>query len=175
MGTSKSQSSFQIRRVKRAIQTLRIRQHRNVHTGHVVVISSQISVSYSIIQLVASPWHGCEAVQTVSPNSIGSRIAVDTPAGINYYSTLPQALRAMLQASTFKTSSPGLNMLNYMYSFPTHSLLISLAELLIREPSSFLWIALLETRYGFFSQSWVYSLRCPGLWSNYAERDLGSR
>ena len=39
---SKSQSSFQTLRIKCAIQTLRIRQHMNVHAGHVVLISSLV-------------------------------------------------------------------------------------------------------------------------------------
>ena len=43
VGTSKRQSSFHTLRIKYAIQTLRIRQHRNVHSGHVVLISSHIS------------------------------------------------------------------------------------------------------------------------------------
>ena len=42
VGTSKRQSSFHTLRIKYAIQTLRIRQHRNVHSGHVVFISSHI-------------------------------------------------------------------------------------------------------------------------------------
>ena len=40
VGTSKCQSSFHTFRIKYAIQTLQIRQHRNVHSGHVVLISS---------------------------------------------------------------------------------------------------------------------------------------
>ena len=43
VGTSKRQSSFHTLRIKYAIQTLRIRQHRNVHSGHVVLISSHIT------------------------------------------------------------------------------------------------------------------------------------
>ena len=42
VGTSKRQSSFHTLRIKYAIQTLRIRRHRNVHSGHVVLISSQM-------------------------------------------------------------------------------------------------------------------------------------
>ena len=44
VGTSKSQSSssFQTLRIKCAIQTLRIRKQRNVHAGHVVLISSHV-------------------------------------------------------------------------------------------------------------------------------------
>ena len=42
VGTSKCQSSFHTLRIKYAIQTLRIRQHRNVHSGHVVLISSHM-------------------------------------------------------------------------------------------------------------------------------------
>ena len=42
VGTSKRQSSFHTLRIKSAIQTLRIRQHRNVHSGHVVLISSHV-------------------------------------------------------------------------------------------------------------------------------------
>ena len=41
-GTSKRQSSFHTLRIKYAIQTLRIRQHRNVHSGHGVLISSHM-------------------------------------------------------------------------------------------------------------------------------------
>ena len=41
-GTSKRQSSFHTLRIKYAIQTLRIRQHRNVHSGHGVLMSSHI-------------------------------------------------------------------------------------------------------------------------------------
>ena len=44
VGTSKRQSSFHTLRINYAIQTLRIRQHRNVHSGHVVLISSQLSL-----------------------------------------------------------------------------------------------------------------------------------
>ena len=44
VGTSKRQSSFHTLRIKYAIQTLRIRQHRNVHSGHVVLISSHIYI-----------------------------------------------------------------------------------------------------------------------------------
>ena len=43
VGTSKRQSSFHTLRIKYAIQALRIRQHRNVHSEHVVVTSSHIS------------------------------------------------------------------------------------------------------------------------------------
>ena len=43
VGSSKSQSSFHTLRIKYAIQTLRIKQHRNVHSWHVVLISSRIS------------------------------------------------------------------------------------------------------------------------------------
>ena len=42
VGTSKRQSSFHTLQIKYAIQTLRIRQDRNVHSGHVVLISSHI-------------------------------------------------------------------------------------------------------------------------------------
>ena len=35
VGTSKPRSSFHTLRIKYAIQTLRIREHRNVHSGHV--------------------------------------------------------------------------------------------------------------------------------------------
>ena len=42
VATSKRQSSFHTLRIKYAIQTLRIREHRNVHSGHVVLISSQM-------------------------------------------------------------------------------------------------------------------------------------
>ena len=48
VGTSKSQSSFQALRIKCAIQTLRIRQHRNVHAGHMVLTSSHF-----LTQLIA--------------------------------------------------------------------------------------------------------------------------
>ena len=41
VGTSKRKSSFYTLRIKSAIQTLRIRQHRNVHSGQVVLISSR--------------------------------------------------------------------------------------------------------------------------------------
>ena len=44
VGTSKRQSSFHTLRIKYAIQTLRIRRHRNVHSGHVVLISSHIHI-----------------------------------------------------------------------------------------------------------------------------------
>ena len=44
VGTSKRQSSFHTLRIKYAIQTLRIRRHRNVHSGHVVLISSHIYI-----------------------------------------------------------------------------------------------------------------------------------
>ena len=44
VGTSKRQSSFHTLRIKYAIQTLRIRRHRNVHSGHVVLISSHINI-----------------------------------------------------------------------------------------------------------------------------------
>ena len=47
VGTSKRQSSFHTLRIKYAIQTLRIRQHRNVHSGHVVLISSHIALRSS--------------------------------------------------------------------------------------------------------------------------------
>ena len=42
VGTSKSQSSFQTLRIKCAIQTLPIRQHRNVPVGHLVLSSSHL-------------------------------------------------------------------------------------------------------------------------------------
>ena len=42
-GTGKHQSSFHTLRIKYASQTLRIRQHRNVHSEQVVLISSLIS------------------------------------------------------------------------------------------------------------------------------------
>ena len=45
VGTSKRQSSFHTLRIKYAIQTLPIRQHRNVHSGHVVLISSHMKNS----------------------------------------------------------------------------------------------------------------------------------
>ena len=48
MGTSKRQSSFHTLRIKYAIQTLRIRQHRNVHSGHVVLISMVASEAISV-------------------------------------------------------------------------------------------------------------------------------
>ena len=48
--TGKRQSSFHTLRIKYAIQTLRIRQHRNVHSGHVVLISSHM--------WIASYWRG---------------------------------------------------------------------------------------------------------------------
>ena len=44
VGTSKRQSSFHALRIKYAIQTLRIRRHRNVQWGHVVLISSHMDV-----------------------------------------------------------------------------------------------------------------------------------
>ena len=44
-GTSKSQSSFQTLRIKCAIHTLRIKQHGNMHTGHVVLIRSQYVIA----------------------------------------------------------------------------------------------------------------------------------
>ena len=47
VGTSKRQSSFHTLRIKYAIQTLRIRQHRNVHSGHVVLISSHFAICCS--------------------------------------------------------------------------------------------------------------------------------
>ena len=43
VGTSKIQSLFQALRIKCAIQTLRIRQHGNVHAGHMVLTSSHFS------------------------------------------------------------------------------------------------------------------------------------
>ena len=45
VGTGKHQSSFHTLRIKYAIQTLRIRQHRNVHSGHVGLISSHMCPS----------------------------------------------------------------------------------------------------------------------------------
>ena len=48
VGTSKRQSSFHTLRIKYAIQTLRIRQHRSVHSGHVVLISSQMSYGLNL-------------------------------------------------------------------------------------------------------------------------------
>ena len=48
MGTNKRQSSFQTFRIKYVIQTLRITRHRNVHSGHVVLISSHLSLSLSV-------------------------------------------------------------------------------------------------------------------------------
>ena len=43
-GDQQSQSSFQTLRIKWAIQTRRMRQHRNVHPGHVVLSSSHIYI-----------------------------------------------------------------------------------------------------------------------------------
>ena len=42
VGASKSESSFQTLQISCAIQTHRIRQHGNVHTGHMVLTSSQM-------------------------------------------------------------------------------------------------------------------------------------
>ena len=47
VGNSKSQSSFQTLPIKCAIQTLRIRQHRNVHAGHMVLTSSHVNSACS--------------------------------------------------------------------------------------------------------------------------------
>ena len=49
VGTSKRQSSFHTLRIRYAIQTLRIRRHRNAHSGHMVLISSHISIHHSSI------------------------------------------------------------------------------------------------------------------------------
>ena len=48
VGTSKHQSSFHTLLIKYAIQTLRIRQHRNVHSGRVVLISMVASEAISV-------------------------------------------------------------------------------------------------------------------------------
>ena len=56
-GTSKRQSSFQTLRIKYAIQTFRIRQHRNVHSGHVVLISSHIYIYIIYIYTYTSSLH----------------------------------------------------------------------------------------------------------------------
>ena len=66
VGTSKRQSSFHTLRIKSAIQTLRIRQHRNVHSGHVVLISSHMAQSPKDLSQLAG-----EAVMGSGVNKAG--------------------------------------------------------------------------------------------------------
>ena len=82
--TSKRQSSFHTLRIKYAIQTLRIRQHRNVHSGHVVLISSHIPAEFTYsrtrfqsslmgpTQSISESSRACHVSQAYSPRSIAT-------------------------------------------------------------------------------------------------------